>query len=68
VAANLQTGFGQKLAVYFFWRIRLKADLDFTTRRYPSAERHLPFLVKPLTYFLTDDLKVAHEYGGTDGA
>jgi len=35
---------------------------------YPSAERHLPFLVKPLSLVLMDDLKVAHKYGGTDGA
>ena len=33
-----------------------------------SAERHLPFLVKPLSLVLMDDLQVAHKYGGTDGA
>ena len=36
--------------------------------RYPSGEPHLPFQVKPLSSVLMDDLKVAHKYGGDDGA
>jgi hypothetical protein len=35
---------------------------------YPSGEPHLPFQVKPLSSVLMDDLKVAHKYGGDDGA
>lgn len=35
---------------------------------YPSGEPHLPFQVKPLSPVLMDDLKVAHKYGGDDGA
>jgi hypothetical protein len=35
---------------------------------YPSGEPHLPFQVKPLSSVLMDDLKVAHKYGGNDGA
>ena len=35
---------------------------------YPSGEPHLPFQVKPLSLVLMDDLKVAHKYGGDDGA
>ena len=34
----------------------------------PSGEPHLPFQVKPLSSVLMDDLKVAHKYGGDDGA
>ena len=34
----------------------------------PSGEPHLPFQVKPLSSVLMDDLKVAHKYGGNDGA
>jgi hypothetical protein len=35
---------------------------------YPSGEPHIPFQVKPLSSVLMDDLKVAHKYGGGDGA
>jgi hypothetical protein len=35
---------------------------------YPSGEPHLPFQVKPLSSVFMDDLKVAHKYGGDDGA
>jgi hypothetical protein len=35
---------------------------------YPSGEPHIPFQVKPLSSVLMDDLKVAHKYGGDDGA
>ena len=35
---------------------------------YPCGEPHLPFQVKPLSSVLMDDLKVAHKYGGDDGA
>jgi hypothetical protein len=35
---------------------------------YPSGEPHLPFLMEPLSLVLMDDLKVAHKYGGDDGA
>jgi hypothetical protein len=38
------------------------------TFMYPSGEPHLPFQVKPLSSVLMDDLKVAHKYGGGDGA
>ena len=37
-------------------------------RTYPSGEPHLPFPMKPLSSVLMDDLKVAHKYGGDDGA
>jgi hypothetical protein len=36
--------------------------------QYPSGRAHLPFHVKPLSSVLMDDLKVAHKYGGEDGA
>jgi len=36
--------------------------------KYSSGEPHLPFQVKRLSSVLMDDLKVAHEYGGDDGA
>jgi hypothetical protein len=39
-----------------------------TAFSYPSGEPHLPFQVKPLSSVLMDDLKVAHKYGGDDGA
>ena len=35
---------------------------------YPSGQPHLPFRVKRLSSVLMDDLKVAHKYGGDDGA
>jgi hypothetical protein len=35
---------------------------------YPSGDPHLPFQVKPLSSVFMDDLKVAHKYGGDDGA
>jgi hypothetical protein len=37
-------------------------------KAYPSGEPHLPFQVKRLSSVLMDDLKVAHKYGGDDGA
>jgi hypothetical protein len=45
------------------------AELTSSTREaYPSGEPHLPFPMKPLSSVLMDDLKVAHKYGGDDGA
>jgi hypothetical protein len=42
--------------------------MDLSLDQYPSGEPHLPFQVKPLSSVLMDDLKVAHKYGGDDGA
>jgi hypothetical protein len=41
---------------------------DYGYSPYPSGEPHLPFLMEPLSLVLMDDLKVAHKYGGDDGA
>ena len=52
--------------------VRAGRDPDDLAREfeptYPSGEPHLPFQVKPLSSVLMDDLKVAHKYGGGDGA
>jgi transposase len=46
----------------------LRKAAERSVEAYPSGEPHLPFQVKRLSSVLMDDLKVAHKYGGDDGA
>jgi transposase len=55
--------------ILWTWRKQARAGrLTTSDLPYPSGEPHLPFQVKPLSSVLMDDLKVAHKYGGDDGA
>jgi hypothetical protein len=56
------------LGIPSFVAPRISAREWLAAEKYPSGEPHLPFQVKRLSSVLMDDLKVAHKYGGDDGA
>jgi acetoin utilization protein AcuC len=62
IAALMRAEENQSVSLLDRERFRIGVD------GYPSGESHLSFPLKRLSSVLMDDLKVAHKYGGDDGA
>ena len=68
VVSDIGTEFTSNTTLAFAEACKIVWHYIAPGKPYPSGEPHLPFQVKPLSSVLMDDLKVAHKYGGGDGA